>query len=188
MMGKSSHECKLFSSTSDFCSKSSSYRCPLLTYHSQLDVGLCSLGFMSSFVRPAFNPLKSESYVTIDGQSANPSLNKAPIWGLRTDFYYCQTVRVCWCGALSLTRGRICRLQLLLVLASAVILESRGTCDHILLSQNRDFFFHRLLRLSGLRWRYSTPPLQERHHVSVTKTNQLKPLPHRALRDQSHFQ
>jgi hypothetical protein len=37
----------------------------------------------------------------------------------------------------SLTRGQICRLQLLMVLASAVILGSgsRGTHDHILLSQ-----------------------------------------------------
>jgi hypothetical protein len=37
-------------------------------------------------------------------------------------------------------RGWVCRLQLLLVLASAVILgsESRGTDDHILLSQIRD--------------------------------------------------
>jgi hypothetical protein len=37
-------------------------------------------------------------------------------------------------------RGRVCRLQLLLVLASAVIFgyESRGTYDHILLSQIRD--------------------------------------------------
>jgi hypothetical protein len=36
---------------------------------------------------------------------------------------------------------RVCRLQLLLVLASPVILgsESRGTRDHILLSQIRDF-------------------------------------------------
>jgi hypothetical protein len=50
-------------------------------------------------------------------------------------------LRVCWCGALSLTRGRICHLQVLLVLASAVIFgsESRGTRDHILLSQIRDF-------------------------------------------------
>jgi hypothetical protein len=41
----------------------------------------------------------------------------------------------------SLTRGWVCRLQLLLVLASAVILrsKSRGTHDHILLSQIRDF-------------------------------------------------
>jgi hypothetical protein len=39
----------------------------------------------------------------------------------------------------SLTRGRVCRLQLLLGLASAVILRSepRGTLGHILLSQIR---------------------------------------------------
>jgi hypothetical protein len=37
-------------------------------------------------------------------------------------------------------RGWVCRLQLLLALASAVILcsESHGTHDHIFLSQNRD--------------------------------------------------
>jgi hypothetical protein len=47
--------------------------------------------------------------------------------------------RVCSCGAPSLTRGRICRLQMLLALASAVILESEscGTHGHILLSQIR---------------------------------------------------
>jgi hypothetical protein len=88
----------------------------------------------------------------------------------------------------SMTRGWVCRLQLLLVLANAVILrfESRGTHDHILLSQIRlpkpgepdpgiyipqvqsgpvippgtGFPFRRLLRLAGLRWRYSTPPPQ----------------------------
>jgi hypothetical protein len=69
-------------------------------------------------------------------------------------------LRVWYCGALSLTRGRVCGLQLLLALASAVILgsEFRGICDHILLSQIRDFPFRRLLRLTGLRWRYSTRP------------------------------
>jgi hypothetical protein len=85
-------------------------------------------------------------------------------------------------------RGRVCRLQLLLALASAVILgfKSRGTHDHILLSQIRDpspltwrercpylhppgtgwpsytpgtdFPFRHLLRLAGIRWRYSNPP------------------------------
>jgi hypothetical protein len=78
----------------------------------------------------------------------------------------------------SLTRGRVCCLQLLLVLASAVILgsEFRGSHDHILLSHIRDspnlegqvpvftppsyspgsgFRFRRLLRLTGLRWNYS---------------------------------
>jgi hypothetical protein len=69
--------------------------------------------------------------------------------------------RVCWCGAFSLTRGRVCRLQLLLLaLANAIILgsESLGTRDHILLSQIRDCPFRHLLRLAGLRWRYSIPP------------------------------
>jgi hypothetical protein len=36
--------------------------------------------------------------------------------------------------------------------------ESRGTRDHILLSEIRDFPFRRLLRLAGARWRYSSPP------------------------------
>jgi membrane-associated phospholipid phosphatase len=102
-----------------------------------------------------------ESDVTTDGQSVSLSWNKAPIWGLRPDFFTVRQSRVCLYGALSLslTRGRVCRLLLLLALASAVILgsESRGTCDHILLSQIRDFPFRRLLRLAGLRWRYSTP-------------------------------
>jgi hypothetical protein len=89
--------------------------------------------------------------------------------------------------SLSLTRGRVFHLQFQLVLTSAVIFvsESRGTRDHILLSQIRDspnledqvpvfyvhqeqddpvippctgFPFRRLLRLAGLRWRYSNPP------------------------------
>jgi hypothetical protein len=35
---------------------------------------------------------ESEPYVATDGQSASLSWNGAPIWGLRQDFYYCQTV------------------------------------------------------------------------------------------------
>jgi hypothetical protein len=56
--------------------------------------------------------------------------------------------------------GALCRLQLLLSLASAVILgfESSGTRDYILLPQIPDFPFCRLLRLAGLRWRWSTTP------------------------------
>jgi hypothetical protein len=69
-------------------------------------------------------------------------------------------LRVCWFGAPSLTRGRVCRLQLLLALPSAVIFgsESRRTRGHILQSKIRDFPFRRLLRLARSRWRYSTPP------------------------------
>jgi hypothetical protein len=79
-------------------------------------------------------------------------------------------LRVCWCGALSLSRGRVCRLQLLLVLANAVFFrsESRGTLDHILLSHIRDFPFRHLLRLAGLRWRCSTP-LHKGHIAPLLK-------------------
>jgi hypothetical protein len=35
---------------------------------------------------------ESESYVTTDSQSASLSWNKAHIWGLRPDLYYCWTV------------------------------------------------------------------------------------------------
>jgi hypothetical protein len=77
----------------------------------------------------------------------------------------------------SLTRGWVCRSQLMLVLASAVILgcESRGIHDRILLSQILDapnldgqvpvfinpgtlFLSRRLQRLARLRRRYSIPP------------------------------
>jgi hypothetical protein len=64
------------------------------------------------------------------------------------------------CITSSLTRGWVGHLQFLLALASPFILgsESHGTREHILLSQIRDFPFCHLLRLAGLRWRYSTPP------------------------------
>jgi hypothetical protein len=32
-----------------------------------------------------------QSYITTDGQSASLSWNKAPVWLLRPDLYYCQT-------------------------------------------------------------------------------------------------
>jgi hypothetical protein len=87
-------------------------------------------------------PNQSQSYATTDSQSASVSWCQAPIWGLRPDFITVRQLQVCWCGALSLTRERVCRLQLGLVLASVVILgsESRGTRDHILLPQIWDSF------------------------------------------------
>jgi hypothetical protein len=115
-----------------------------------------NLGLVSTTLR-----IESESYVTTDGQPASLSWNKAPFWCLRPDLYYCMTLkRVYWYWAHSLTRGRVNRLQFLLVLASAVIFgsESRRTRGHILLSQIWDFPFRRLLRLAGSRWKNSTPP------------------------------
>jgi hypothetical protein len=41
----------------------------------------------------------SQSHVTTDGQSASMSWCRAPIWGLRPDFYFCQTFVgfLTWC-------------------------------------------------------------------------------------------
>jgi hypothetical protein len=103
---------------------------------------------------------ESESYVTTDSQSTSLSWNKEPIWGLRPDSYYFQTVAylLMW-GALSDERTST-SFTIAAGLASGVILrpESRGTRDHILLSQILYFPFRRHLRLVELRWRYSTPP------------------------------
>jgi hypothetical protein len=103
------------------------------------------------------NLSNSRVFRMTDGQSASLSWNKAPIRGLTTKLLLVRQLRVCWCGALSLTRGRECRLQFLLALASAVILgsEPRGNRYHIFLPQIPDFPFCRLLRLAGLRWKYS---------------------------------
>jgi hypothetical protein len=108
---------------------------------------------------------RSQNCVTTDGQSASLSWNKPHIWGLRQDFYYSVTVAGLLMWALSLTRVRFYRLQLLLALASVVILWSEffGTRDHILLSEIWAFPFSRLLRLAG---RYSIP-----HSHRVLKHN-----------------
>jgi hypothetical protein len=111
---------------------------------------------------------QSQSYFTTGGlPPINSSWHRAP-WDSRPEFFN----QLSTCGhnpyiKLSLTIGRLCHLQLLLVLVSAFILgfESRGTRNHILLSQIRDFPFCRLLRLAGLRWRHSTPPPREKRLV-----------------------
>jgi hypothetical protein len=84
-----------------------------------------------------------ESYVATDGQSASLSWNKAPICGLRPDFYYCQTVAgLLIRGAVSDERTGL-SFTIAAGFASAVILgsESRGIRDHILLSQIGDSLF-----------------------------------------------
>jgi hypothetical protein len=108
-----------------------------------------------------------------------------PIWCPWPDFITVRQLRACWCGAPSVTRGRVCNLQLLMVLASEVIRrsQSHGTHDdvRIILSQIREsptwnvkstYFFipqengrpvlppgtgfpFHHLPLRGLGWRYS---------------------------------
>jgi hypothetical protein len=73
-------------------------------------------------------------------------------------FIAVRQLRSCWCEALSLTRGGVCRLQLLLALASAVIFGSEflETCVHISLAYSRLPF--------------SSPPTTRRATVEVFYT------------------
>jgi hypothetical protein len=104
---------------------------------------------------------QSQSHIATDGQSVSlgvePHLGPMTRYLLLFDSWQLQS----WfCGAPSLTRGRVSLLYMPLALASTVFRESESleTRDHILLSQIWDFPFRRLLRLAGSRWRYSTPP------------------------------
>jgi hypothetical protein len=98
---------------------------------------------------------ESESYVTTDGQSASLSSNKAPIWGFRPDFITVWQLQVCGCGALSLTRGRVYGLQLLLA-SPALSFSVRVPWD------SRPYF-----TVSDLRLPFSSPPTTRRATVEV---------------------
>jgi hypothetical protein len=85
----------------------------------------------------------SPSHIATDGQSVSKSWCRAPSGAHDHIFITVWHLRPCFCGAPSLTRGRVCLLYMLLTLASAFLLgsESLGTPDHILLSQIWDFPF-----------------------------------------------
>jgi hypothetical protein len=132
---------------------------------------------------------ESESYVTPDGQSASLSWNKALIWGLRTDFYYCQTVAglLMW-GALSDERMRLSFTiaagprqrshsqvrvpwdsRPYFTVSDSGFRKPGGPGPHIYIVREQGdpvippdtgCPLRRLLRLAGLRWRYSNTPPQ----------------------------
>jgi hypothetical protein len=109
------------------------------------------------------NPLelnfRVESYVTTDGQSTSLSWNKAPIWGLRPVFLLLSVAGLLMWGALSDER-----MGLSFTITAGPRHRShsrvRVPLDSLpyFLSQIQDFPFRRLLWLTGLRWRYPTPP------------------------------
>jgi hypothetical protein len=104
----------------------------LILFSSQTDLQLTT----------AQSKSQSQSYFTTGGL---PSLSSSWRQSLEThDQYFFFQLNTCGYGpyvTFSLTRGWVCRIQFLLVLASAFILgsESRGTHDHILLSEIRYF-------------------------------------------------
>jgi hypothetical protein len=92
------------------------------------------------YISPTMNISKSKSKLCYDRWSVCLGV-RHPFGAYDQIFITVRQLQVYWCGALFLTREQICRLQLLLALASAIILYSKyhGIDDHILLSQIRDY-------------------------------------------------
>jgi hypothetical protein len=83
------------------------------------------------------NKSQIQSHIATDDQSVSKSWCRAPSGAHDQIFITVVHFGFVFCGAPSLTRGRVCLLYMILVFASAVFLgsESLGTRDHILLSQ-----------------------------------------------------
>jgi hypothetical protein len=65
----------------------------LLTLTAPSSNSLCCVSLYSHSLDAVLqSQSQSQSYVTTDGQSASLSWCQAPTWGVRPDFYYCQTV------------------------------------------------------------------------------------------------
>jgi hypothetical protein len=104
----------------------------------------------------AMSESESESYVTTDGQSVSLSWNKAPIWGLRPDFYYCQTVSgfLMW-GAVSDERTGL----------SFTIAADPRQRSHFRVRVPWDLWLY--FTVSDLRLPFSSPPTTRRATVDV---------------------
>jgi hypothetical protein len=102
---------------------------------------------------------ESESYVTTDGQSASLSWIKEPIWGLRSDFYYCQRVAglLIW-GALSDERTGLS------FAIDAGSLQSSHSRIRVA-RDTRQYFI-----VSDSRLPFSSPPTARRATVEVFET------------------
>jgi hypothetical protein len=159
--------------------------------------------------------LESEFYVTTDGQSASLQWTKASIWGLRPDLYYCWTVAgLLMCGALSNERtglsltgaaGSRQRSHLRVrvprdswpyfTVSGSWLHQLGGSGPRIYIPQEQGgpviapgtgFPFRRLLRLTGLRWRYSNPPPRGERSMFIPSVVPRKNLPILQSQSQSH--
>jgi hypothetical protein len=148
----------------------------------------------------------SQSYVTTDGQSASLSWCQAPIWGLRPDFYYCQTDAglLMWDAfsgertglpftiAAGPRQGSHSWVRVLqdswpyFTASDTRLPQPGGSGPHIYIPQEQGgpvippstgFPFHHLLMLARLRWRYSNlPPCRAQSQSYVTTDGQLTSL------------
>jgi hypothetical protein len=130
---------------------------------------------------------QSQSYITTDGRSASLSWNKAPIWSLRPDFYYCQIIAglLIWvalsdertglpftiaAGPRQRSHSRVWVAAGFVTIFYSLKLETppiwRVRFPYVyppgtgwpIYTPGTGFPFRRLLRLAGLRWTYSNPP------------------------------
>jgi hypothetical protein len=127
---------------------------------------------------------RSRSYFTTDSQSVNMSWYRVPLWDLWPDITSCRNVAVwnllsCIYWAPSHTRGRVCNLQCNhsivrvaqnpkpnFTVSSETPPTWRARSPYLYPQEQGDpvippsngFPLHLLLRLAGLRWRYSNPP------------------------------
>jgi hypothetical protein len=93
----------------------------------KMDLSLM-LGLSSSLRNwPSSKSNQSQSHIATEGQSISKSRWPAPSGAHDQIFIILWQLRSCFCGAPSLTRGRICLLYMLLALASVVFLTKLWT-------------------------------------------------------------
>jgi hypothetical protein len=108
---------------------------PALTSHNCI---FLLTAWLQTISRLTGNQRQSQSYITTDGQSV--LVSGTHLWPatnfLLLSLIIFRQLRICWCGAPSVTRSRICSFEFLLGIASANFLRSEfhGTHEHILLS------------------------------------------------------
>jgi hypothetical protein len=136
---KTSLHCRIFSSQQNSLDSSIICQLPTPEPSTQFSAATASSSHLSS--QSSTLDCQNQSYFTTGGlPPISASWRQAPWYSTSNFIFQLNTCSYTRYVTSSMTRGWVCCLQLLLALASAVILrsESRGPHDHILLSQIRD--------------------------------------------------